>query len=51
MKSLWKISTLESIAKIEFQTKAETCTICPLKICWRELQKDLNEKPYYSTKI
>jgi len=42
---------LESITKIELQTKAETCTICPLKIFWRELQKDSNEKPYYNIKI
>ena len=36
MQSHGKSSTLESITKIELPTKAETCTICPIKICLRE---------------
>ena len=51
MQSHGKSSTLESITKIELPTKAETCTICPIKICLRELKKDSNEKPYYSIKL
>ena len=39
MQSHGKSSTLESITKIELPTKAETCTICPIKICLRELKK------------
>ena len=50
MQSHGKSSTLESITKIELPTKAETCTICPIKICLREL-KGSNEKQYYSIKI
>ena len=49
MQSHGKSSTLESITKIELPTKAETCTICPIKICLRELRT--KEKPYYSIKI
>jgi len=36
MQSHGKSSTLESITKIELPSKAETCTICPIKICLRE---------------
>jgi hypothetical protein len=38
MQSHGKSSTLESITKIELPTKAETCTICPIKICLREIK-------------
>ena len=51
MQSHGKSSTLESITKIELPTKAETCTICPIKICLRELKNESSEKPYYSIKI
>ena len=50
MQSHGNSSTLESITKIELPMKAETCTICPIKICLREL-KGSNEKQYYSIKI
>ena len=56
MQSHGKSSTLESITKIELPTKAETCTICPIKVCLREIkgeeyftiqieeEKDLNKQ-------
>ena len=47
MQSHGKSSTLESITKIELPTKAETCTICPIKICLKETKG--NE--YYNIKI
>ena len=47
MQSHGKSSTLESITKIQLSTKAETCTICPIKICLRETK----EKPYYNIKL
>ena len=47
MQSHGKSSTLESITKIQLPTKAETCTICPIKICLRETK----EKPYYNIKL
>ena len=48
MQSHGKSSTLESITKIELPAKAETCTICPIKICLKEL-KEGNE--YFNIKI
>ena len=36
MQSHGKRSTLESITKIELPSKAETCIICPIKICLKE---------------
>ena len=50
MQSHGKSSTLESITKIELPIKAETCTICPIKICLRELTNK-KDKPYYRIKI
>ena len=47
MQSHGKSSTLESITKIELPSKAETCTICPIKICLRESKG----KEYYNIKI
>ena len=47
MQSHGKSSTLESITKIQLPTKAETCTICPIKICLREIR----QKPYFNIKI
>ena len=47
MQSHGKSSTLESITKIQLPTKAETCTICPIKICLRETK----EKPYFNIKL
>lgn len=43
MQSHGKSSTLESITKNELPSKAETCTICPIKICLRETKG----KEYY----
>ena len=51
MQSHGKTSTLKSITKIDLLTKAETYTICPIKICLKELKKNSKEKPYYSIKI
>ena len=47
MQSHGKSSTLESITKIELPTKAETCTICPIKICLRETKGE----EYFTIKI
>ena len=47
MQSHGKSSTLESITKIELPTKAETCTICPIKICLREIKGE----EYFTIKI
>jgi len=47
MQSHGKSSTLESITKIELPAKAETCTICPIKICLRETKG----KEYYKIKF
>ena len=47
MQSHGKSSTLESITKIQLPTKAETCTICPIKICLRETK----DKPYFNIKL
>ena len=47
MQSHGKSSTLESITKIELPSKAETCTICPIKICLRETKG----KEYYKIKF
>ena len=47
MQSHSKTSTLESITKIELPSKAETCTICPIKICLRETKG----KEYYKIKL
>ncbi len=47
MQSHGKSSTLESITKIELPSKAETCTICPIKICLRESKI----KEYYKIKF
>ena len=47
MQSHGKSSTLESITKIELPTKAETCTICPIKICLREIKGE----EYFTMKI
>lgn len=47
MQSHGKSSTLESITEIQLPSKAETCTICPIKICLRETK----DKPYYRIKI
>ena len=47
MQSHGKSSTLESITKIQLPTKAETCTICPIKICLRQTK----EKPFYNIKL
>ena len=47
MQSHGKSSTLESITKIELPTKAETCTICPIKICLREKKGE----EYFTIKI
>ena len=51
MQSHGKTSTLKSITKIDLLTKADTYTICPIKICLKELKKNSKEKPYYSIKI
>ena len=47
MQSHGKSSTLESITKIELPSKAETCIICPIKICLRETKG----KEYYIIKF
>ena len=48
MQSHGKSSTLESITKIELPSKAETFTICPIKICLMELKEG---NPYYDIKL
>ena len=48
MQSHGKSSTLESITKIELPSKAETCTICPIKICLMELDEG---EPFYDIKL
>ena len=53
MQSHGKSSTLESITKIELPIKSGTCTICPIKICLRDLGKKEGKegKPFYKIKL
>lgn len=48
MKWHGKSSILESITKIELDSKAETCIICLIKICLMELQEG---EPFYDIKL